>query len=107
MASRNLQVRVEREDLQDLEELAEDLDLVRSEVARKALREGVKRLRVERALARYLDHDFTLARAAEYAGLGIFEMSQVAAERGIPFFRYGPEEMERDAAAARKALRKG
>lgn len=107
MASKNLQVRLDPDDLKELDELAGDLDLVRSEVARKALREGVRRLRLEKALIRYLNHEFTLARAAEYAGVGIYEMSQVASDRGIPYFRYGPGELERDTAVARKLVKKG
>ncbi|HKZ64062.1 MAG TPA: UPF0175 family protein [Thermoplasmata archaeon] len=106
MASRNLQVRLEEEDLLQMDELAEETNLVRSEVARQALRTGMKRLRLERALMKHLNHEFTLARAAEYAGVGIFEMSQVAAERGIPYFRYPAHELERDAAVARKILKR-
>ena len=89
-----------------MDELAEETNLVRSEVARQALRTGMKRLRLERALMKHLNHEFTLARAAEYAGVGIFEMSQVAAERGIPHFRYPAHELERDAAVARKILKR-
>ena len=99
---KNLQVRVDEEDLRNLDDLAEDLSSSRSDVARSALREGVKRLRVERALTRYLNHEFTLSRAAEYTGLGIYEMSQLAADRGIPFFRYSVEELERDSSRAGK-----
>ena len=106
MASKNLQVRLDEEDLRHIDELAEETNLVRSEVTRQALRTGMKRLRMERALMKYLDHEFTLARAAEYAGVGIFEMSQVAAERGIPYFRYPVEELRHDAEVARRILRR-
>ncbi len=102
---RNLQIRIDDEDVDSLDEVAKDLDLLRSEVARKALREGIRRLRLERALTKYLSHEFTLCRAAEYARIGIYEMSQAAAERGIPFFRYSPEEAKRDAALAKSALK--
>ena len=43
---KNLQVRVED---QDLDALAEDLRSTRSEVARHALAEGMRKLRTERA----------------------------------------------------------
>ncbi len=98
---KNLQVRLDDADLKSLDELSEDLSSSRSEVARTALREGVKRIRLERALTKYLNHEFTLTRAAEYADLGIYEVSQLAADRGIPFFRYSVEELERDAKRAR------
>jgi len=57
---KNLQVRVEDEEIEDLDELAEELRLSRSELARSALREGVRRMRMEKALARYLNLEFTL-----------------------------------------------
>lgn len=92
----NLQVRVDKGEIDKLDELAEDLRLSRSEVARSALREGMRRLRLEKALTRYLNLEFTLSRAAEYAGVTIREMAEAAAERGIPFFRYSLEELRRD-----------
>lgn len=93
---RNLQVRVDDEEIDDLDELAKELRLSRSELARSALREGVRRLRAEKALARYLDLEFTLSRAARYAGVTIREMAELAAARGIPFFRYSLDELRRD-----------
>jgi predicted HTH domain antitoxin len=93
---KNLQVRVDDEEIDDLDELAEEMKLSRSELARSALREGVRRLRAEKALARYLDLEFTLSRAAHYAGVTIREMAELAAARGIPFFRYSLDELRRD-----------
>ena len=93
---RNLQVRVDEEEIEELDGLAEDLRLSRSEVARSALREGVRKLRMEKAINRYLNLEFTLSRAAQYAGVTIQEMAAVASARGIPFFRYSLEELRRD-----------
>lgn len=101
---RNLQIRVEDEEIEDLDDLAEDSKSSRSEVARNALREGVRRLRMEKALGRYLNLEFTLSRAAEFAGVTIREMAEVAGERGIPFFRYSLAELERDRERASKWL---
>jgi predicted HTH domain antitoxin len=93
---KNLQVRVDDEEIDDLDELAEEMKLSRSELARSALREGVRRLRTEKALARYLNLEFTLSRAARYAGVSIREMAELASAKGIPFFRYSLEELRRD-----------
>jgi predicted HTH domain antitoxin len=98
---RNLQVRVDDEEIDDLDELAEEMRLSRSELARSALREGVRRLRAEKALARYLNLEFTLSRAARYAGVTIREMAELAAAKGIPFFRYSLDELRRDRERAR------
>lgn len=91
-----LRVRVGRDELKELDELAEDMHLSRSEVARTALREGMRRMRIEKALDRYFQLVFTLCRAAEYAGATIQEMAEAASARGIPFFRYSIEELRRD-----------
>ena len=98
---RNLQVRVDDEEIDDLDELAEEMSLSRSELARSALREGVRRLRTEKALSRYLNLEFTLSRAARYAGVTIREMAELAAAKGIPFFRYSLDELRRDRERAR------
>jgi len=66
---KNLQVRVDEDEIEDLDELAQEMRLSRSEIARSALRAGVRRLRTEKALARYLNLEFTLSRAAQYAGV--------------------------------------
>lgn len=101
----NLQVRLGEADAEGLDELARELGLTRSEAARRALAEGMKRLRMERALGRYLEGEITLSRAAEDAGVTIGEMADVAAERGIPYFRYPPEELRRDLNRAGKVLK--
>ncbi len=93
---KNLQVRVDEEEVGDLDRLADDMRLSRSEVARTALREGVRKLRMERALGRYLNLEFSLSRAASYAGVTIREMAEAASDRGIPFFRYSLDELRRD-----------
>ena len=101
----NLQVRVDEEEIEDLDRLAEDMGLSRSEIARSALREGMRRLRKEKALGRYLNLEFTLSRAARFAGVTIQEMAEIARERGIPFFRYSLDEMRRDRERAAKWLK--
>ena len=52
---KNLQVRLDEDEIEDLDELAQEMRLSRSEIARSALREGVRRLRMEKALGRYLN----------------------------------------------------
>jgi len=102
----NLQVRLEEEEIDQIDELAGDLRLTRSEAARKALDEGMRRIRLEQALGRYLNEEFSLCRAAEHARVSIQEMAEVARARGIPFFRYSPEELRQDVERVRR-WRKG
>src|SRR4030065_451969 len=70
---KTLQVRVDDREIGELADLAEEMRLSRSEIARTALREGVRRLRMEKALGRYLNLEFTLSRAAQHAGVTIRE----------------------------------
>ena len=102
---KNLQVRVDDREIGELDDLAEEMRLSRSEIARTALREGVRRLRMEKALGRYLNLEFTLSRAAQHAGVTIREMAQAASDRGIPFFRYSLGELRRDRERAAKWLK--
>jgi len=102
---KNLQVRVDDREIGELDDLAEEMRLSRSEIARTALREGVRRLRMEKALGRYLNLEFTLSRAAQHAGVTIREMAQAASDRGIPFFRYSLDELRRDRERAAKWLK--
>ncbi|MGI0150134.1 MAG: UPF0175 family protein [Thermoplasmata archaeon] len=98
-------MRVDDEEIEDLDRLAEAMGLSRSEIARSALREGMRRLRKEKALGRYLNLEFTLSRAARFAGVTIQEMAEIARERGIPFFRYSLDELRRDRDRAAKWLK--
>jgi predicted HTH domain antitoxin len=98
---KNLQVRVDDEEIDDLDELAEEMRLSRSELARSAIREGVRRLRAEQALSHYLNMEYSLSRAAQHAGVSIREMADLASSRGIPFFRYSLDELRRDRSQAR------
>jgi len=102
---KNLQIRKDEHVLEEIDELAADLRLLRSDVARRAVDEGLRRLRMERALEKYLHGKFSLGGAAAYAGVSIYEMVDEAAKRGIPYFRYSPEELERDAKRASKWLK--
>lgn len=93
---KNLQVRVDDEEIEDLDALAQEMRLSRSEIARSAIREGVRRLRMEKALGRYLNLEVTLSGAARYAGVPIRDFADLAAARGIPFFRISLDELRRD-----------
>ena len=101
----NLQVRVEKEDIGELDSLASDLHVSRSDLARNALREGVRRMRMERALERYLHRRISLSRAAQDAGVSLHEMHDLAASHGIPYYRYSPADLKRDVARARRWMK--
>ncbi len=78
-------IRLERELLQELDEMAEAESLDRAELARRLLREGLKRERVRHALGRYREGEVSAARAAEVARISLYEMLDRIHETGIPY----------------------
>lgn len=100
----NLQIRVPGDELHEIEELTRVMHASKSEVARNALHEGIKTLKIGIATSRYMDNKYTLCKAAEFAGVSIQEMSEYLSRKGIPFFRYSAEELERDVERAKEWL---
>lgn len=100
----NIQVRLPDDLEHDLDQLAEEMRTNRSETVRRALDQGIRAIRLERALDAYAREEITLSRAAEYAGVNLQLIAREAANRGIPRFRYSSDELSRDAEQARSML---
>jgi len=94
-----LSVRVPREVLRWLDELAKLEGRERGEVVREILAQGVRERRVELALRLYREGRVTLWRAAEVAGLSLWEMVGELEKRGVEV-QYGLRELEEDLRAA-------
>ena len=92
----SVQIKVGEKEIRIMKELSELLHSSSSEVIRMAMEEGVKILRMKIALEKYVNEEFSLCRAAEFAGVSIQQMARYMAERGIPFFRQSIEESKRD-----------
>ena len=90
-----LSVRVPREVREGLEELARLEGRDKAEVVREILVEGVRERRIEAALRLYREGKVTLWKAAELAGLSLWEMVEEAGRRGVPV-QYGFEELMED-----------
>ena len=101
-----LQIRIDDEITNDLRELMNLLKISKSEAARNALAEGIKRLKMEIATRKYLNGEFSLGKAAEYSRTSIQEMADYLAEHGVSYFRYDPSELAGDADVAKIALKK-
>jgi predicted HTH domain antitoxin len=101
----NLQIRLAEDELAEVEELTKLLHRSRSDVARNALHEGIRAMKMEMAMGKYLRNEFTLCRAAEFAGVSIQEMSDYLSARDVQFFRYPPRELEKDTRKAKASLR--
>lgn len=94
-----LSVRIPREVRKWLEELAKLEGKDRAEIAREILVKGVRERRVEAALSLYREGKATLWKAAELAGLSLWEMIDEMEKRGVEL-RYGIRELEEDLEAA-------
>jgi hypothetical protein len=78
-------IRLERDLLDALDELASEESIDRAELARRLLRDGLKRERLARAMRRYRDGEASAARAAEEAGISLYEMLDRIRAEGIPW----------------------
>ena len=87
--------RIPEEDEALLAELQEEMSADRSEVLRRLIRQGLADWRREKALDSLREHEVTLRRAAEIAGVDYAEMLTLASEEGIDV-GYTTEDLERD-----------
>ena len=78
-------LRLEPALLDELDGLARDEHLDRSELIRRLLREGVERRRIDGAVSEYAVGRVSAWRAAELAGVSLYEMLDRIAAAGIPY----------------------
>ena len=95
MTVRQLTIRIPLEMMTEIEEIARQEDLGKTDVARKLLHEGIKHWKLEHALELYREGRISKARAAEMAGVSIYEMIDLVRERSIPL-QYSLEEAMED-----------
>ena len=98
----NVQVRLSKESISEIDLLRNKLGGSRSEIIRKALKAGISQIKAEIALKDYLENKTTLCRAAHFSGMSIAEFAEYASKKGVPFYRYSVEEAEEDLKRLRK-----
>ncbi len=94
-----LSVRVPKEVREWLEELAKLEGRDRAEIVRDILVSGVRERRVKIALKLYSEGKVTLWKAAELAGLSLWEIIEEMEKRGVEL-QYSLKELEEDLRAA-------
>lgn len=77
-------IRLERELLAELDEMADAESLDRTELARRLLRDALGRERVDVAVRRYREGEVSVSRAAEMARISLYEMLDRIHQEGIP-----------------------
>jgi predicted HTH domain antitoxin len=96
-----ISARIDDEEFEQLERVAELLDDDRSTTIRKALEEGLTELRVREAVGRYQQGDVSSNEAARIAGVSIAEWLEIARERNLTT-QLSAEDLRRDAEAAQE-----
>ncbi len=85
--------RVSKEMSDLITEISTEEKVDRSTVVRRLLDMGVRDWRIQTALERYGQGSITLLKAAEVAGVSIYEMIWILEERRIPY-RYDISDLE-------------
>lgn len=81
---RQLNIRVAPRMVEELEEIAREENLAKTDVARRLLSEGIRRWKLERAIKLYREGRVTKERAAEIAEVPLYEMLDAIRQRGVP-----------------------
>lgn len=79
-----INIRVPHELAEDLEQLAQVEHRSRIDIARQLLWEGIAHRKQEHALALYVEGKVSRSKAAEIAGISLWEMMDLIAQRRIP-----------------------
>jgi len=95
----SISARLPDDEAEELERVAEMLGEDKSSVIRKALSEGLRDLRVKRAVERYQTGEVSVKQAARIAGVSLGEWLEIARERNLTS-QLTPEDLEHDAETA-------
>ena len=95
----SISARLPDDEAEELERVAEMLGEDKSSVIRKALSEGLRDLRIRRAVERYQMGEVSVKQAARIAGVNLGEWLEIARERNLTS-QLTPEDLERDAETA-------
>jgi predicted HTH domain antitoxin len=105
MVSKPLGARVPEEVERYLKEFMKTEGVDKSTAVRKILERGISEWRKERALELLGRGKITFTRAAEMAGVSLWEMLELVRDRKIEWVHLSPEEIEREFRLAKKISR--
>jgi len=96
MAYKTIATRVPKEIDKFLEKIMKEEKLDKSTTTRKILEIGITEWRKEKAVELLRKGKATLAKAAEIAGISIYEMIDIVKEKKIDYIHITREELEED-----------
>ncbi|MEM2866467.1 MAG: UPF0175 family protein [Candidatus Hadarchaeales archaeon] len=105
MVSKPLGARVPEEIDRYIREFIKVEGVDKSTAVRKILERGISEWRKERALELLRQGKITFAKAAELAGVSLWEISELVRDRKIEWVHLSPEEIEREFGLAKKISR--
>ena len=76
----------------DIEELAKLLGINKEEARRKALKEGLKELKLKKAIELYVLNKISVKQAARIAGISLADWFTIAKEKGL-LVQISPDEI--------------
>ncbi len=91
-----LNLRIPADLAREIAAISEKEALRKTDVARKYLIEGVRRWKLEQAIARYQQRQISLERAAADAGLSLYEMMDELRRRNIAADQTSPAEARQE-----------
>ncbi len=91
-----LNIRISKELAEEIEYVSERESLRKSDIARKWLIEGLRQWKLEDAISRYQKQEITLERAAEEAGMSLYDMMDELHRRGIALDQRTPEDVREE-----------
>ena len=94
-----LSVKVEKEKLRQLEEIAKEEQSDRSTVARRLLDVGIREWKVDKAVERFLKGRVSLWKGSDEAGLSLREFMKVLEERRAQTVGVTAAELEKEVGA--------
>jgi predicted HTH domain antitoxin len=95
----SISARIPDDERDELEEVAALLEEDKSTTIRKALDEGLSRIRVRIAVEQYQSGEISINEAARLAGVSLAEWLEICRERNLTT-QLSPEDIEHDADAA-------
>ncbi len=82
----------------EIEELAKLLDVSKDDAMNLALKEGIKEIRLRRAIELYVSGEASIKQAARIADVSLAKWFEIAKERRLPV-QIDPDEIESDVEA--------
>ena len=104
MPSTTISARVDSEEAALIESLAAEQGCDRSTLIKSLLKRGIRALRLEKAVASYSAEEMTLSRAAEAAGISIWDFLALMPAKRLDL-HYDVVEFEEDLRAFGKSAR--